>query len=306
MKRRVILGAGLVALIAAALALGGCEEEDVAEFLGGANVTATRTEVRELSIERPLSLTVVSSNGAVSVVGREDVQTASVTVRRRSRGDTLEAAEDRLDRIRVVVEQDGVQLTLAYRTADQNDDVRRYSGVDFDVVVPAATQVSVNTSNGRIDLLKVDGVQTLDTSNGEISIRSGSGTLAAGTSNGRVTVVEFVGDIRVNTSNGDVWIDRAIGAVDAETSNGSILYSGIPAAGVANRLRTSNGSITARVPVDASIAFDVDVSSGRIRTALPLVGDTEGDDWSATLNAPATTSLDLRTSNGSVWIEEAP
>ena len=37
--------------------------------------------------------------------------------------------------------------------------------------------------------------------------------------------------------------------------------------------------------------------------ALPLVGDTQGDDWSASLNPPADLTFDLRTSNGSIAIE---
>jgi len=307
MKRGLVLGLGLLALTGAALLLGGCEEKDVADFFGAAsNVTATTTEIRDLVIEEPLEVFVASSNGAVSIVGRDDVQTVSLTIRRRSRGETLEEARDRVDRIRVRVEQNGPRLDVAYRSGEQDEDVRRFSGVDFDVIVPMQTQVSVDTSNGRIDLFAVAGRQTLDTSNGEISVRSGRGTLDANTSNGRITVVDHVGEVRADTSNGDIRIDRATGFVDAETSNGSIQYSGTPGEGVANRLRTSNGTIDAQVPTDASIAFEIHASSGRITSLLPLVGDTTGEDWSATLNPPAATSLVLRTSNGSIWVDSTP
>ncbi|UCF09872.1 MAG: hypothetical protein JSW65_07390, partial [Candidatus Bipolaricaulota bacterium] len=91
-------------------------------------------------------------------------------------------------------------------------------------------------------------------------------------------------------------------AVDVETSNGGVYYTGVPS-GEGNALRTSNGSITVRIPADAAIRFDASTSRGSIRTTLPLSGDVEGDEWSAALNAPATTTMSLRTSNGTIRIE---
>lgn len=294
---------GLVGLVAALLLLAGCEEEDVVGAFGSANVSATETETIDLVLEARLSLDIESSNGAVSIRGVAGIQTASVTIRKRSRGDTLEEAQDRVNRIVVRLEQNGPELRLIYRGSEQETEVRRVSGVDFDVIVPAEARVNVETSNGAIDLAAILGTIRLDTSNGAIDVRRSEGSLFAETSNGRVEVVDFVGELRIDTSNGEVWLEDVVGLVDAETSNGSIRYSGSPADGVANRLRTSNGSITARVPVDASIAFEARASSGKIRTDLPLVGDTEGSEWSAQLNPPATIQFDLRTSNGSIRIE---
>jgi len=294
---------GLVGLVAALLLLAGCEEEDVVGAFGSANVSATETETIDLVLEARLSLDIESSNGAVSIRGVAGIQTASVTIRKRSRGDTLEEAQDRVNRIVVRLEQNGPELRLIYRGSEQETEVRRVSGVDFDVIVPAEARVNVETSNGAIDLAAILGTIRLDTSNGAIDVRRSEGSLFAETSNGRVEVVDFVGELRIDTSNGAIWLEDVVGLVDAETSNGSIRYSGSPADGVANRLRTSNGSITARVPVDASIAFEARASSGKIRTDLPLVGDTEGSEWSAQLNPPATIQFDLRTSNGSIRIE---
>jgi len=298
----------LFGVVAASLfLLVACEEEDIgiAVTVDSAKVTATGSEMVEMVIEAPLSLFVETSNGDVNIVGKPGIQTASVVATKWSRGATLEEARDRLDRLVVRIEQEGSDLRLVYRASEQESDVRRYSGVDFDVIVPTEARVSVDTSNGTIDVTAIHGTLTLDTSNGAIDVRRCEGTLSADTSNGRIDVVSFAGDIRADTSNGEVRIENVVGLVDAETSNGSIRYEGAPADGMTNRLRTSNGSITVRVPFDASIAFDVRTSGGRIRSDLPLVGDTEGDDWSATLNPPATSRLDLRTSNGSVRIEGA-
>jgi hypothetical protein len=289
-------------LVVAALLLGGCEEEDIADVFSGTKIQATRAEKIELPFESPLTLDVDTSNGGVTIQGVEGVQTASVTVTLRSRGKTLEEAQGRIDRIEYRAEQLGNRITLRYRSNEQDDDVRRYSGVGFDVFVPIETRVEVDTSNGEIAVEDIKGTMKLDTSNGAIDVYSCSGSLTADTSNGRIEVVRFTGDMHLDTSNGEIWIEKATGCVDAETSNGSIHYTGIPATGT-NRIRTSNGSITVYVPSGASIAFEASTSSGRIRSNLPLVGDTQGDGWSAQLNPPTDVTFELHTSNGTVRIE---
>ena len=80
------------------------------------------------------------------------------------------------------------------------------------------------------------------------------------------------------------------------------MFSGV-LVGSSHRLRTSNGRINVELQPQASIAIDAETSSGHISTTLPLVGDTHGNAWSASLNPPANTTLDLRTSNGSIRIE---
>jgi hypothetical protein len=300
--RSIVLTLGIAGLIAATLFLGGCEEEDVGAIFGAANVSATKAETLELPFESPLSLDVDTSNGAVTVQGVEGIEAVSVTVTLRSKGETLEVAQDRVDRIVYHAEQLGNRIILRYLASEQEDAVRRYSGVDFDVLVPMDTRIDVDTSNGAISVEDIRGTIRLETSNGAIDVYDASGALTADTSNGRIEVVGFVGELLLETSNGEMWLEQVAGTVNAETSNGSVHYTGTPSAG-GNRIRTSNGSITARVPLDASIAFNASTSSGRIRSSLALVGDTEGDEWSAQLNPPVDVTFDLRTSNGTIRIE---
>ena len=301
-KRTAWMTLGILGLLTAAILLSGCEEEDVGGVFGAANVNASKVETVELPFEAPVTLDVDTTNGEVTVQGAEGIETVSVTITLRSKGQTLEEAQDRVDRIVYLAEQAGNRITLRYRANEQEADVRRYSGVEFDVLVPIETRVEVETTNGAISIEAIDGTIRLDTSNGAIDVYDSSGSLTADTSNGRIEVVRFVGDLRLDTSNGELWLEQVIGSVDAETSNGSVQYIGTPAPG-SNRLRTSNGSITVRVPLDASILFDAETSSGRIRSSLPLVGDTEGDEWRAELNPPTDTTLALRTSNGTIRIE---
>ena len=93
--------------------------------------------------------------------------------------------------------------------------------------------------------------------------------------------------------------------VDAETSNGAIFFSGRLLAGT-HRMRTSNGAIQVTIPRDVAILINADTSNGSITSSLSLVGDTEGKSWSASLNPPITSTLTLKTSNGSIHIDGLP
>jgi len=300
-------------------ALLGCDEEGRIT----PPVKATRQEEATFTVGEAAVIDADTSNGEVVVRGVEGTQEVHVVVTLRTRGDTQEQAEQRLDEIVYHVTQDGQTVRLQYKASEQGKDVRRWSGVGFEVTVPAATRVDADTSNGAITVETVSGRLDLDTSNGAIAVLEVTGDVIADTSNGAISMWEITGDVRADTSNGRVELERISGTVradtsngdielemidgevDADTSNGSIHYEGVPV-GTSNSLRTSNGSITVRIPADASVGFEVDAKEGSIRSSLPLIGDTQGDYWEAALNPPATTAMSLRTTNGAIRIDRLP
>ncbi len=290
-----------IALAVAGFSLTACDEWTFGPF----RIEASEVEHRALPAEGSVRLVVESSNGRVTVRGESGLQATSVTATKRSRGQTLADAERRLDQLEYTVTSDGVSILLRYRQADQPGDVGRYSGVDFEVVVPQQAEVEVRTSNGSIEVGSIMGPVHLVTSNGAIHLQESVGTAYLATSNGRVSVADGVGDLTIRTSNGEIRLERVRGRVDGETSNGWIHYAGQPEGSALNRLRTSNGGVVVRVPRAAAIAFRASVSNGSISTDLFLVGGTEGRNWNAVLNPPAATEMDLRTSNGTIRIEAA-
>ncbi len=291
-------GAGAFLVVIALFGLLGC---DLDEGLENANVEAVREVTETFTIAGLTQLQVESSNGFI-VVEAADTSTVTATARLRSRGDTLEKAEQRVEAIAYEMSQDGDTVTLRYRSSDQTDNVRRYSGVSFTVTVPRQADVYADTSNGDIAVRGVQGAFDLDTSNGDIELDNLTGTVNADTSNGRIEVDGVDGTLTLETSNGAISMDNVQARVDAQTSNGRIEFSGI-LVGDSHQMRTSNGTIGIEIPAGASITFNASTSIGSITTSLPLVGDTEGRDWNATLNPPATMLLELRTSNGSIHIE---
>ena len=302
MKRLKALQTGILAVLGAVALFGlfGCDIEEVINASAG-NVEAIREETAVFELTGLLDLDVESSNGYV-IVQSADTTSVSVKAILRSRADTLEKAEERVDAIVFDMIQTGNTVSLRYRSSDQTTDVRKHSGVSFEVTVPVLADVEVDTSNGAITIRGIEGQFELDTSNGAIDLIDLVGVVNADTSNGRIDVDNVSGVLNLETSNGAIDIDDVEAAVDARTSNGKIYFSGV-LMGDSHRMRTSNGAITVRVPVEASITFDASTSIGSISTSLTLVGDTEGRDWNADLNPPATQTLELRTSNGSIRIE---
>ncbi len=284
-------------LVGTMVLVAGCDE------YGGNAFRVEHGEETVVDAVAPLLLEVKTSNGHVNIVGDEEATQITVAVTLRANGDSEEEAEDRLERIVYEVRRESDRIHVLYDANAQDDDVRRHASVGFDITVPSSCHVIADTSNGAISVEAITGMADLETSNGAIDVYDVVGDLLLDTSNGRIDVSRVEGDIQADTSNGEVWIHRTVGHVLAETSNGSVRFEGT-LVGAGNRLRTGNGSVTMAILADASIAIEATTSLGSISSRLPLVGDTEGREWSATLNAPADVDVSIRTTNGSIRIEE--
>ena len=208
---------GLV-VAAALLMLVGCDEEGEQ----WPKVEATRQEEAMFSVGDSAVIDADTSNGEIIVRGVEGAQEVHVVATLRTRGNTLEEAEERLAKIVYSMTQDGETVRLRYLASEQGKDVRRYSGVSFEVTVPISTRVDAETSNGAISVEAISGRLDLETSNGAITVYKVTGDVRADTSNGEIEIWEVTGDIRADTSNGRIDLEGIVGSVRADTSNGSI------------------------------------------------------------------------------------
>lgn len=297
MMTRRLLGRA-IALGAFALVLAGAAGCDVDDLFGP---RIESTVVRTVSFEAGPSVTVdaESANGAIAVHRTEGPTGVQVQMTLRSRGTTLEEANARLARIVVRAEREGDRIVLRYVGAEQDDDVRRVSGVSFDVTVPGAAAVRAETSNGAVRVAGIRGSLDLATSNGEIVVEQYAGDVKAVTSNGQILVNGGEGPLALETSNGRIRMDGVAAVVDARTSNGEIAFAGRLLSG-AHRMESSNGRIAVRVPADASLRVVARTSNASISSSLPLEGDVTGKAWDATLNPPAEATLTVETSNGAI------
>jgi DUF4097 and DUF4098 domain-containing protein YvlB len=294
MKHRAMIH-GVLGL-AALLALAGC----------GPTKEATREQVATFDVGEFAELEIVSSNGRVEVRGVDGQTTVEVTATLRSRAGTLAQAMILVAQIEVEMTQDGDRVVLAYRANEHPLDVRLHSGVDFDVTVPATADAEIETSNGRVAIERFAGILSIDTSNAWITVSETIAEITASTSNGRIDIERSEGIFVVETSNAAIRMESLVGIVDAATSNGRIDFAGSLLPGADHRMLTSNGRIDVAVPPSLSLRFDARTSGGTITSPLPLVGDTDGREWDAVLNPPATGTVTLQTSNGNIEIHGLP
>ena len=278
-KMLACLGLGLATF----LFLSACDFDDLVV----PQVESTEVKTATFALEGAPTVVTETLNGAVTVRGVEGQNDVQVTATLSARGDTLEEANEKLEKMVVFMSQDGDRVTLRFRSSEQPTDARKHTSVEFDILMPI---------HGDIDV---------DTSNGEVTVADVAGTVEVETSNGKIDIDHVVGSIRLDTSNGAINMREADGSIDAETSNGAIVFRG-HLLGDTHRMRTSNGAIEVAIPQDLALRIDASTSNGSISTNLPLIGDTEGKSWSATLNPPSASTLDLRTSNGSIRIEGLP
>ena len=301
MRSRGTCALAAVLMAAVLFALAGCHALETA----GGPFAATRTESASFPASGIPVIEVTASNGTVTVHGVAGQTDVRVVATLQSRGTSQSEANEHVSAVAVHMEQQGSRVIVAYRAAEQTASLRSYSGASFDVTTPAVADVVAQTNNGSMTVSGLRGRLDLTTSNGEVTIQSVVGEVKATTSNGRISLARCQGVLTLATSNGEVVMDDVSAAFDAKTSNGHIGFSGT-VVGDANSLSTTNGRIDVAVSAAAAVEFHATTTAGSITSTLPLVGDTQGKEWLATLNPPATAKLSLQTTNGGISIAARP
>ncbi len=245
------------------------------------------------------------------------------------------------DEVRITVERearsgDDDDFVLAF---EQDDGVIRVTGdrpdgwswrwssanrfrVHFDVEIPAAFTVDLETSGGAITVASLDGDVDCRTSGGDVRLSDVGGRVDCRTSGGDLEIGRVDGSVTAKTSGGDIHIDRSGGSVIAKTSGGNVnvyeVYGSIEAstsggnvsARIATqprsdcRLTTSGGRVELAIDPSISANLDAKTSGGRVRVDFPvtLQGDIKSHQLQAELNGGGP-QIYLRTSGGSIYIK---
>ncbi len=190
-------------------------------------------------------LRVKTRNGSVKVV-RVEAGASEIKVVANIRAATPERLEAIV--IDVSKEPDG---TLFVRPTPPDGQWRSSEGVGFEIFLPGANGVEIDTGNGAISIAGLSGKALLKTSNGSIRIDGHDGDVDADTSNGRIEALGVSGVVKADTSNGRIEVTLAEGVegpVDLDTSNGSITLEVGAAFGGELKASTSNGSVNIEAP----------------------------------------------------------
>ncbi len=243
-------------------------------------------------------MSIHNANGKTRVVG-EDREGIEVVATMRARAESVEAANEVLDRIEIVSSEVAGVLELDVEASSRWN---RHASADLFVRVPRATEMTVVAANGKLCLEGLRGHVQARSSNGAVSISDIVGDIEVFTSNAKVTCDCTCGRLKARSSNSRIQLDGHRGSLDASTSNGVIhvVLSELGNDGVA--LATSNGRILLELPDDVNADVDVRVDNGVIRNALEV--DTRfQDDRRGRLRGKlgrGGPAIKLRTSNGTI------
>jgi DUF4097 and DUF4098 domain-containing protein YvlB len=146
----------------------------------------------------------------------------------------------------------------------------------------------------------------VDAVNGGVKVSGTEGKARLSTVNGGINVVRVAGTIDAETTNGGVEVTDSRGAVSASTTNGGIkveLRDVTPGSSLA--MSTTNGGVSVRLPRNVRLSVDAATVNGRVTSALSVAGGTASKKrLSGAINGGGGGKLRLRTTNGSIKIEE--
>jgi len=151
----------------------------------------------------------------------------------RIRAERRASSERRLEEIEIRIEGEGDRVRVVTRLPSSS--FLGGAEVAYHVTVPRRARVDIDSVNGRVSLVGVEG------------------------------------EVKASTVNGRVELEGAPSAVEASTVNGRIEARYFHAAGSGrHRFATTNGRVTVCLPEDAEGRFEVDTVNGRVRSDLPL------------------------------------
>lgn len=247
--------------------------------LSAVALTASAAKLEE-TIDRTLDLrpgatvTLDNTNGSVTVNSWDQPRVRIHAVKRID-GDS-DSAREALAALKVEIRgtAQGVEIDTKYPKRDGSGFLDFLMGnslsasVSYELTVPRAANVKIETVNGAVRVSDVSGAADLETTNG------------------RIEVV------------------RCAGSVDADTTNGSINVELTQVtAGKAMKFETTNGAISLTVPPSLAATVDAETTNGSIHADLPITTrDFSKHAIRGTINGGGP-EIGLHTTNGSIAIK---
>lgn len=160
--------------------------------------------------------------------------------------------------------------------------------------VESAASLEARTSNGAVDVGRVDGEVSLSSASGEVVLASAGGPARLKSSNGALRIGDTPAGLSAKTSNGSIVVASTSGIVELRTSVGGVRVGSMGAGEL--RAKTSTGDVEVAVAPGLPVWVDAHTGAGVLHNDLtPLDAPSEGP----------TTRLELHTSAGSLRLTRA-
>ncbi|MGH9679494.1 MAG: DUF4097 family beta strand repeat-containing protein [Candidatus Acidiferrales bacterium] len=232
-------------------------------ILGASPAHAERIE-KQFNVQNKPKITVRNSNGRIQVKAWAKNE---VLVSWTTSGDTnLVDTEQVGNRIEIVTRMGGEPV------AGQD------AKTDFEITVPAESELNVRTDTGNVLVESVHGDMTFDTVGANLQLTDVDGYVVAKTIDGSLVCTRCSGKLEANSISGNMQIlQPALDSVRVQTSSGNILFDGSFLSRGIYIMKNFSGTI--EVHFSPGDSFDVNATSlkGNVINEASFKPDTHGD-----------------------------
>ncbi len=260
-------------------------------------------EQREFRLPSAPSVHLCNDDGAVQVYATSGVGIhiqANVRVYAQSSAAKLLAQVYAASLVYTTADSDVVKVVTEPRERPDDIEVR----VDYNLLVPAGTDVKVEGSNGNVWVSKGCGRVTIQGKNADIDIAEPSGAVDARSTNGRIRLVDASSDATLQTVNGSIYAHVLGGSLRATTTNGAIVARVLDPHVKTCDLTTQNGGITVIMDERCSARINAATGRGAITSdfAVATPPDSPKRHRLRGLIGEGKIGLNMATLNGNIWI----
>jgi hypothetical protein len=256
---------------------------------------------RTLQTSGPVSLTVSTGSGSVQVRRGSSGQ-VQVTGHIRASNWLDNNAEEKIKRLQAnpPILQNGNTIRIGHI---DDPELRRNISISYEVVVPAETELSVESGSGDQSVDGIQGPLELSAGSGGLKISSIGDRVRAETGSGDIEIDRIKGNVHAKTGSGSIRADDIAGGFEANTGSGHIRLQqtapgsvhvdtgsgGMELRGVQGSLEAKAGSGTIQAEGNPTGAWRVHTGSGGVQLKVP---------------SRASFDLDAHTSSGSISVEQ--
>jgi len=176
-----------------------------------------------------------------------------------------------------VVETEQAGNRIEANTRPAGDRVSVDDKTDFEITVPAESELSVRTDSGSVTVESVHGDMTFDTVDANLQLSDVNGYLVVKTLDGSLLCTRCSGKLEANSISGNVqMVDPTLDSVRVQTSSGNILFDGSFLSRGIYIMKNFSGTI--EVHFSSSDSFDVNANSlkGDVINQATFKPDTHG------------------------------
>jgi DUF4097 and DUF4098 domain-containing protein YvlB len=187
------------------------------------------------------------------------------------------------------------------------------SRVDYEVLVPADANVSLESASGPLHAERLYGDVEAEGANAAVDLKDMSGThVHVKTMAGPITLTNIHdGHVEIDSVSGDVTLTSVTGPmVRVSSASGRIQYDGDFGYAGEYRFNSNSGNIEATIPEDASVDVKAQSVRGLVQNDVPLQPKVhtsflvkEGSSFAGTINKAAS-SVWLRTFSGKIHLKK--